>query len=390
MNNWRTFVFKDIARFIDYRGKTPTKTQTGIPLITAKNVRYGYLSNEPREYIAEKDYKSWMTRGIPENGDIVFTTEAPLGNVAELETNEKIALAQRIVTFHPINNQYYSKFLKYYLLSPIFQQELWSRATGTTVKGIKTAILKQFLIPLPELSEQHRLAAKLDSLFALIDRTVTLVEQNSTNAQHLMASVLNDVFTVGVCDNEQVPLMKYVEFVGGSQPPKQFFSQENKDGYARLIQIRDYKSDNYKVYIKSSSTKKFCDESDVMIGRYGPPVFQILRGINGAYNVALMKAKPDEEHISKNFLFWFLQNPNIQNYIISISQRSAGQSGVNKTALEKYTIPLPSLDVQNIISDNLSKIFQRQSLMKNKQQQRLLNLSQLKASLLDSAFKGEL
>ena len=61
--------------------------------------------------------------------------------------------------------------------------------------------------------------------------------------------------------------------------------QKKKDGYIRLIQIRDYKSDDYAVYIPENSTKKFCTEDDIMIGRYGPPVFQILRGISGAYNV---------------------------------------------------------------------------------------------------------
>lgn len=67
-------------RFIDYRGKTPTKTATGIPLITAKNIKMGFLQKEPKEFIAESDYASWMRRGIPEKGDVLFTTEAPLAN----------------------------------------------------------------------------------------------------------------------------------------------------------------------------------------------------------------------------------------------------------------------------------------------------------------------
>ena len=112
-------------------------------------------------------------------------------------------------------------------------------------------------------------------------------------------------------------LTEVVNFIGGSQPPKSVFSDIKKDGYVRLIQIRDYKSDNYIVYINEDSTKKFCTEDDIMIGRYGPPVFQILRGISGAYNVALMKAEPKIDEVSKEYLFRFLQNPSIQNYIYS-------------------------------------------------------------------------
>src|SRR5205807_2669232 len=64
--NWPEMELGEVCRFVDYRGKTPEKTTSGIPLITAKNVRDGFIDPEPREYIAEADYDSWMTRGIPQ------------------------------------------------------------------------------------------------------------------------------------------------------------------------------------------------------------------------------------------------------------------------------------------------------------------------------------
>ena len=157
--------------------------------------------------------------------------------------------------------------------------------------------------------------------------------------------------------NKIYKLTDIVNFIGGSQPPKSDFSEEKKDGYIRLIQIRDYKSDDYAVYIPENSTKKFCTEDDIMIGRYGPPVFQILRGISGAYNVALMKAEPKIKELFKEYLFRFLQSPSIQNYIIALSQRSAGQSGVNKEALEQYEIMLPSFEEQKRIVAKLDNLF---------------------------------
>ena len=69
---------------IDYRGKTPKKTDSGIPLITAKIVKNGRIQ-PTQEYIAEEDYDSWMQRGLPQKGDVVLTTEAPLGEVAQLD-----------------------------------------------------------------------------------------------------------------------------------------------------------------------------------------------------------------------------------------------------------------------------------------------------------------
>ena len=72
-------------KFIDYRGKTPNKISKGIRLLTAKNVRPGYLKISPEEFMSEDEYLNWMTRGFPKKGDILFTTEAPLGNVCQLE-----------------------------------------------------------------------------------------------------------------------------------------------------------------------------------------------------------------------------------------------------------------------------------------------------------------
>jgi len=94
-SEWKELPLEDaMDAIIDYRGKTPKKTDSGIPLITAKIVKNGRI-NPTQEYIAEADYDAWMQRGIPQKGDVVLTTEAPLGEVAQLN-GEKIALAQRI------------------------------------------------------------------------------------------------------------------------------------------------------------------------------------------------------------------------------------------------------------------------------------------------------
>ena len=71
-----------IETLIDYRGKTPKKTSFGVPLITAKVVKGGRIE-PPDEFIADDDYESWMRRGIPNPGDVVITTEAPLGRLRD-------------------------------------------------------------------------------------------------------------------------------------------------------------------------------------------------------------------------------------------------------------------------------------------------------------------
>jgi type I restriction enzyme M protein len=137
----------DVCQFIDYRGKTPTKTESGIPLITAKNVKKGFIQKEPEEFISPDDFDSWMTRGIPQKGDVLITTEAPLGNVAQINTSEKIALAQRLITLIPNRKILSDSFLKEILLTDTLQSSLIDNQSGSTVYGIKASILKQIQIP---------------------------------------------------------------------------------------------------------------------------------------------------------------------------------------------------------------------------------------------------
>jgi type I restriction enzyme, S subunit len=192
-DNWVWVRLGSITRFIDYRGKTPKKTESGIRLITAKNVRMGYIQEEPKEFISEDDYDSWMTRGIPNKGDILFTTEAPLGNVAQLDTNEKIALAQRIITicpYQPLNKT----FLKYCLMSPQMQALIKNNATGTTVSGIKSSRLKEIEIPLAPLNEQKRIAEKVERLLNKIDEAKKLIKEAKETFELRRAAILDKAF----------------------------------------------------------------------------------------------------------------------------------------------------------------------------------------------------
>jgi type I restriction enzyme S subunit len=143
-------------------------------------------------------------------------------------------------------------------------------------------------------------------------------------------------------------------FIGGAQPPKSDFISEGKEGYIRLLQIRDYKTDNYKTYIPIDKARRFCSKDDVMIGRYGPPVFQILRGLEGSYNVALMKAEP-VDGVDKNFLYYLLKQDALFRLIDGLSQRTAGQSGVDIDALKNYPVLLPPLTEQKRIAAILDK-----------------------------------
>lgn len=190
--NWEYCRLGNLGKFIDYRGGTPAKTPSGIPLITAKNVRFGYISNEPKEYISEDEYKNWMTRGFPRKRDILFTTEAPLGNVAIIKTDEIFALAQRVICIQ-LHEPDITFFLKILLMSSSFRKELSDKATGMTATGIKAANLKELPIILPPLAEQHRIVAKVDELMALCDQLEQQQTENNTTHHQLVELLLQNL-----------------------------------------------------------------------------------------------------------------------------------------------------------------------------------------------------
>lgn len=183
-------------RFIDYRGKTPVKTNTGLRLITAKNVKMGFLQETPMEFVAPESYDSWMTRGIPKRGDVLFTTEAPLANVAQLDTDEKVVFAQRIIIMQPDPMMLDGTFLKYLLLSRPIQQRIHDKGTGATVKGIKASLLKTIGISFPQsLDEQRQLVAQMDALAKETERLESIYKQKLYALDDLKKSLLHQAFS---------------------------------------------------------------------------------------------------------------------------------------------------------------------------------------------------
>ena len=188
--DWEQRKLIDVCDYVDYRGKTPTKTDSGVFLVTAKNVKDGYIDyGVSQEYISEGDYEEVMRRGKPEIGDVLITTEAPSGNVAQVNRAD-IALAQRIIKYRGQSNIVDNTYLKCYLLSPEFQNILNAKSSGGTVKGIKGSILHQQEIKYPKYEEQF----KIGSYFNNLDHLITLHQRKCDELQNMKKYMLQNMF----------------------------------------------------------------------------------------------------------------------------------------------------------------------------------------------------
>ena len=161
---FNTFSMEDCLEvIIDYRGKTPNKSKEGIMTLSAKSVKNNYIDYSQCYYISEDEYKKFMVRGLPRKGDILLTTEAPLGMVAKLDRDD-IAIAQRLLTLRGKDGVLDNDYLRYYLQSPIGQSSLKMRETGTTVTGIKQKEFRKMEIKIPAYNIQKKVSSILNSI----------------------------------------------------------------------------------------------------------------------------------------------------------------------------------------------------------------------------------
>lgn len=173
--DWEEKMLKRVTSYVDYRGKTPKKVGQGIFLITAKNIKDGYIDyNCSQEFVEEFSYKEIMSRGLPQLGDVLITTEAPCGNVAQID-NTNVALAQRIIKYRGNKDILDNSYLKYYFSSRDFQSLLYRMSTGGTVKGIKGSVLHTLKVKIPCLEEQQKIANVLSKLDELIEEKKALL-----------------------------------------------------------------------------------------------------------------------------------------------------------------------------------------------------------------------
>ena len=188
---WKAVTIDSVLNnLIDYRGKSPPKDTVGVPLITAKNIRVGYIDPEPREYISAEKYDEWMVKGIPSTGDILFTTEAPLGNLA-LVPDYKFAIGQRVLAVCPQRQTLNPLYMLYVLQWEIVRKQLFLDSTGSTVTGVKQSTFRKILINLPSLTEQQKIASILISLDTNIDE----IQKKLSRTKSLKKGLMQDLLT---------------------------------------------------------------------------------------------------------------------------------------------------------------------------------------------------
>ncbi|MDX6447106.1 MAG: type restriction enzyme subunit [Blastocatellia bacterium] len=196
--DWETPTILELARqIIDFRGRTPRKLGMewgggDIPALSAGNVKMGYIDLSEQCYFgSEALYKRWMTKGDIAKDDIVFTTEAPLGNVALVPDNRKYILSQRTILIQVDSREASSRFFFQQMMSARFQKLLADHSSGSTAKGIQRKKFERLKLARPSEPEQRAIAEALSDADALLRGLDRLIAKKRDLKQAAMQQLLS-------------------------------------------------------------------------------------------------------------------------------------------------------------------------------------------------------
>lgn len=382
MTEWQEHILEDVVeRFIDYRGKTPPKTDAGIPLVTAKIVKNGGIQT-PNEFISEEIYDQWMTRGFPKRNDVVLTTEAPLGEVALLK-DENVALAQRIILMRGKPSVLNNGFLKYYFQSREGQHLLQSRASGTTVFGIKAAVLKKIPVPVPPLLEQEAITAVLSSL----DDKIDLLHRQNKTLESLAQTLLRHWFI----DNEDAIRYSYEDLVDTVSIKHKFDKEQviflnTSDIYDGQVLHQIYSD----VHTLPGQAKKSIRKGDILFTEIRPANRRLAYIDFDAHDYVVstkLMVLRSKGVISRAILYFYLKRQGTLDWLQMLAE---GRSGTFPQITFDH---LKSLDIEVLkdreLLENVSQLFDSILEKTFQNYRQIRTLEKLRNTLLPKLMSGE-
>lgn len=174
----------------DYRGKTPPYQDNGIPVISAESIKDGELKSTSK-YVSDITYEIWLTRGIPKPGDVIFTTEAPVGEIAKFPQKGRHLLTRRVIAFNCNPDKLINQFL-YYVLLDFNRRGIWNKyMIGSTVPRILKPDIMSQDITYPNPDEQLRVIEIIETQREQIEIEKIKLSKLKSQKKGLMQDLLS-------------------------------------------------------------------------------------------------------------------------------------------------------------------------------------------------------
>lgn len=389
-SEWKTSPLRDLVGFIS-KGIAPSYTdeesETTVRVLNQKcNRNFQITYSESRLHDLSRK-KVPVERFVRIDDILINSTGAgTAGRIAQICNLPCDTIVDGHMIIIRANNKVSQKYLGYAMKAHQWEVlQLDEGSTGQTELN-RERLLDEIMVSYPtSFALQEMIVKTLEG----IDRKLLINEKVNDNLQQQAQAIFHEWFLTQVEKAPEdyciVSLADLMDYAGGSQPPASMFISEPKDGYIRFVQIRYYESDSHLTYIPISPRNKLCDESDIMIARYGAALGRICFGLNGAYNVALAKVFPKQPYF-REFLRCYLSSREFYEGINNKGGRSA-QAGFNQSDIRSFELYIPREESMFHAFDNIAKpMFEKRlNIIKENSE-----LAKLRDTLLPKLMSGEI
>ncbi|MBE9242538.1 restriction endonuclease subunit S [Synechocystis salina] len=293
------------------------------------------------------------------------------------------------------NGLFDQDYLYYFLNSQVAYKQFDKLASGSTVRNLNTTLVKKVLVPIPPLEEQKRIVEILDECFAGIEQAEAIARQNLINARELFDSYLNKIFTDSEQDFEIKTLNNVCIVERGSSPrPIKEYITASEDG-VNWVKISDTQDQpKYITKTKQKITKEGSQKSrkvepgDFILTNsmsYGKPYIMNTTGYihDGWFVLRLSK------NLDANFFYYLLSSNMVQNQFLNLASGSVVKN-ISSDLVKQAKFPIPPLDEQKKLVLQIENLHSQSQKLEAIYQRKLENLAELKQSILQKAFTGQL
>lgn len=353
-------------------------SDSGVPLIRIRDIKYGVGTETNFNGAYDQKYEV-------KAGDLLIGMDGEFGCY---EWKGGIALLnQRVCRLQEFSNRIYSRFLFYGINK--YLKAIEDVTAFATVKHISSKQIENIQIPLPPLPEQKRIVSILDEAFATIGKAKVNAEQNLNNAKELFESYLKSVFENKGEGWEQKTLGDVCSLYQGIAINAKTKHALVEKSDLPLLRIKDLKNNSVEQYIDPNNypVNALVNESDIIYTRTGS-LGLVFRGKRGVLHNNSFKVVPIKQ-LSKDYLFIWLQNPIFKSKILGLALKAA-QPDITHAIFKIQEIAVPPIETQKTIVRDLDALSNETKKLEAIYQQKINNLEELKKSLLQKAFSGEL
>ncbi|HHC6670317.1 TPA: restriction endonuclease subunit S [Vibrio parahaemolyticus] len=327
-------------------------------------------------------------------GEILFNntnSKELVGKTAYVDQDYDFAFSNHLTRIVP-NDKVHSKFLVYWLVSlqtSGYFNQICKKWIGQA--GVNNTVLKGLSVPLPSKEEQKRIVEKLDALLTRIDTAIEHLQESVTLADALVKSSLSAMLTKQE-HWDKVSLSDVCQITSKLCDPRE-------EQYLDMFHIGGANIASFNgelIGLKTAREEKLIsgkfpfDNSMVLYSKIRPYLMKVARpSFSGICSADIYPLTPDNQKMSRDFLFYLLLSDLFTQYAIEGSSR-AGMPKVNRNHLFNFEFYLPPIDEQKSICESLDALVEKTNEVSKELTGKLSYLAGLKASILDSAFKGEL